>query len=92
MTGEQKKRLTKTHTDSTEAYQLYLRGRYHWNKRTEEGLNRGIEYFNQAIEKDPTYALAYAGLADCYALLTEYSTIPPDRESPEGESRCDARA
>ncbi|HEX5734917.1 MAG TPA: protein kinase [Blastocatellia bacterium] len=79
MTGEQKKRMTKTHTDSTEAYQLYLRGRYHWNKRTEEGLNRGIEYFNQAIEKDPAYALAYAGLADCYALLTEYSTVPPEQ-------------
>lgn len=77
MTGEQKKRLTKTYTDNTEAYQLYLRGRYYWNKRTEEGLNRGIGYFNQAIEKDPTYALAYAGLADCYALLSEYSTNPP---------------
>ncbi|HET8674624.1 MAG TPA: protein kinase [Blastocatellia bacterium] len=86
MTGEQKKRLTKTHTDSTEAYQLYLRGRYHWNKRTEEGLKRGIEYFDQAIEKDPTFALAYAGLADCYALLTEYSTIPP------AESRQKAKA
>ena len=86
MTGEQKKRMMRTHTDSTEAYQLYLRGRYHWNKRTEEGLNRGIEYFNQAIEKDPTYALAYAGLADCYALLTEYSTVPPD------ESRRKAKA
>jgi eukaryotic-like serine/threonine-protein kinase len=77
--GEQRKRVTKHPTDNTEAYQLYLRGRYYWNKRTEEGLNRGIEYFNQAIEKDPTYGLAYAGLADCYALLSEYSTIPPAR-------------
>ncbi|HJQ70409.1 MAG TPA: protein kinase [Blastocatellia bacterium] len=79
MTGEQKKRITKSHTDSTEAYQLYLRGRYHWNKRTVEELNRGIEYFSQAIEKDPTYALAYVGLADCYGLLTEYSTVPPEQ-------------
>ena len=86
MTGEQKKRLTKTHTESTEAYQLYLRGRYHWNKRTEEGLNRGIEYFNQAIEKDPAYALAYAGLADCYALLTEYSTVPPEQSRQKAKA------
>ncbi len=86
MTGEQKKRMTKTHTDSTEAYQLYLRGRYHWNKRTEEGLNRGIEYFNQAIEKDPTYGLAYAGLADCYALLSEYSTIPPEQSRQKAKA------
>ena len=77
LNGEQRKRMTKHYTDDTEAYQLYLRGRYYWNKRNEEGLNRGIEYFNQAIEKDPAYAQAYAGLADCYALMSEYSTTPP---------------
>ena len=68
LTGEEKKRLTKRYTENTEAYQLYLKGRYYWNKRTEEGFKKGIEYFQQAIEKDPNYALAYAGLADSYAL------------------------
>lgn len=69
LTGEEKKQLTKRYTENTEAHQLYLKGRYYWNKRTEEGLKKGIEYFNQAIEKDPGYALAYAGLADCYWLM-----------------------
>src|SRR4029453_3777761 len=50
-------------------YQLYLKGRYYWNKRTAESLNKGIEYFHQAIDKDPNYALAYAGLTDSYSLL-----------------------
>jgi serine/threonine-protein kinase len=68
LTGEERKRLVKRYTESTEAYQLYLKGRYYWNKRTEEGFKKGIEYFQQAIEKDPNYALAYAGLADSYAL------------------------
>ena len=60
--------VTKRYTDNPEAYQLYLKGRFYWNKRTEEGLRKGIEYFQQAIERDPTYALAYAGIADCYSL------------------------
>jgi TolB-like protein/Tfp pilus assembly protein PilF len=68
LTGEQKERLSKAQTASSEAYQLYLQGRYHWNKRTEEGLKKSIEYFNQAIAKDPGYALAFAGLADAYFL------------------------
>ncbi len=68
LTGDERKRLVKRYTESTEAYPLYLKGRYYWNKRTEEGFTKGIEYFQQAIEKDPNYALAYAGLADSYAL------------------------
>jgi len=76
LTGEAKKRLVKRYTENTEAYQLYLKGRYYWNKRTEEGFRRGIEYFQQAIEKDPNYALAYAGLADSFALLgTSFSPM-----------------
>ncbi len=67
--GEEQKRLTKRYTEDTEAYQLYLKGRYHWNKRSEEGLNNAVEYFQQAINKDPSYALAYSGLADSYSLL-----------------------
>jgi serine/threonine protein kinase/Tfp pilus assembly protein PilF len=69
LTGEDQKRLTRHHTENAEAYQLYLKGCYYWNKRTAESLNRGIEYFQQAIDKDPNYALAYAGLIDSYSLL-----------------------
>nr|MBA2703849.1 tetratricopeptide repeat protein [Blastocatellia bacterium] len=69
LTGEEKKLLTKRPTSNTEAYQAYLKGRYFWNKRTEEGYKRAIEYFEESIEKDPRYAQAYAGLADSYALL-----------------------
>ena len=64
LSGEQKKRLTKRHTENTEAYQLYLKGRYYWNRRNPEWVNKGIEYFRQAIEKDPLFAPAYAGMAD----------------------------
>jgi serine/threonine protein kinase/tetratricopeptide (TPR) repeat protein len=77
LTGAQKKRLTRRYTENTEAYQLYLKGRYHWNKRTQEGIKKGAEYFEQAISLDGDYALAYAGLADCYNLLSSYSAIPP---------------
>jgi TolB-like protein len=76
LSGEDQKRVTRRYTDNAEAYQLYLKGRFYWNKRTEEGLNKGVVYFKEAIEKDPAYALAYAGLADCYALLYEYSATP----------------
>ena len=68
LTGEERKRVTKQYTANAEAYQLYLKGRHHWNKRTREDLKKGIEYFNQAVEKDPNYALAYAGIADCYGV------------------------
>ncbi|MFN2513927.1 MAG: protein kinase [Pyrinomonadaceae bacterium] len=64
LTGEEQKRLSKAATENPEAYQLYLKGRYHLSKRTDEGLKKAIEYFNQTIEKDPAYALAYSGLAD----------------------------
>jgi len=69
--------LVKRHTEDLDAYNLYLKGRYFWNKRTGEGLKRAIEYFEQAIEKDPNYALAYAGMADSYYMLTYYSSSPP---------------
>ncbi|MGA9774073.1 MAG: protein kinase [Blastocatellia bacterium] len=77
LTGAQKKRLARRYTENTEAYQLYLKGRYHWNKRTQEGIKKGAEYFEQAISLDGNYALAYAGLADCYNLLSSYSAMPP---------------
>jgi adenylate cyclase len=69
LTGEQQKRLGKTYTASPEAYENYLKGRYWWNKQTEEGFRKGIEYFERAIATDPAYALARVGLADCYISL-----------------------
>lgn len=69
LSGEEKKRLVKRYTENTAAYHLYLKGRYYTNKRTEEWIKKGIDYFQQAIETDPNYALAYAGLADAYAFL-----------------------
>jgi eukaryotic-like serine/threonine-protein kinase len=86
LSGEDEKRVTRRHTENVDAYQLYLKGRFYWNKRTEDGLNKGVEYFNQAIEKDPAFALAYAGLADCYALLYEYSATPSKDLYPKAKA------
>jgi len=76
--GGEKAKLVKRHTKDLEAYDLYLKGRFFWNKRTEEGYQKSLEYFQQAIERDPTYALAYAGIADCYDLLGWYDHLPPE--------------
>jgi DNA-binding winged helix-turn-helix (wHTH) protein/TolB-like protein len=75
LSSDEQRQLTRRSTSSAEAYENYLKGRFFWNKRTEESLRKAVEFFNQAIAKDPNYAQAYAGLADCYALL------PPPRES-----------
>jgi DNA-binding SARP family transcriptional activator len=72
LTGEEQRLLAKRHTENTEAYHEYLKGRHFWNKRTEEGLRKGIEHFRQAIELDPLYALAYVGLADSYVVLGSF--------------------
>jgi serine/threonine protein kinase/Tfp pilus assembly protein PilF len=64
--GEEQQRLARRSTDNTEAYQLYLRGRYHWNRRSTEGMSKALEYFREAVEKDPSYALAWCGMADTY--------------------------
>jgi DNA-binding winged helix-turn-helix (wHTH) protein/TolB-like protein/Tfp pilus assembly protein PilF len=82
LTGEEQRRLTKHHTENAEAYQLYLNGRFYWEKRTPEALNRAIEYFGEAIERDPNYALAHAGLADAYALLGVFH-LPPKEAFPK---------
>jgi serine/threonine protein kinase/Tfp pilus assembly protein PilF len=82
----QKKKLARRHTENTEAYQLYLKGRYYWNKRTADGIKKGIEYFNQAIDSDPNYALAYAGIADSYNILASYSTIAPKDAFPRSKA------
>ena len=73
-------------TDDTDAYQLYLQGRYQWNKRTLEGMQQSIDYFQQAIQKDPQYALAYAGQADAYALLADFNVLPAREVMPKLES------
>ncbi len=85
LTGEERKRLTKRYTGDAQAYQLYLLGRYHWNKGSSAGLNKGIEYFQQAIAKDPNYAPAYAGLADCYSLLGshDHGALAPKEVFPK---------
>jgi eukaryotic-like serine/threonine-protein kinase len=77
LTSDEQRRLSKHYTEDSEAQQLYLAGRYHWGKRTPEGLRMAISNFEQAIAKDPRFALAYAGLADCYALQNWYLEPPP---------------
>ncbi|HYM23565.1 MAG TPA: protein kinase, partial [Vicinamibacterales bacterium] len=72
LTGEEKKRVTKRYTDDAEAYQLYLKGRFFWNQGTIGGYKKSIEYLQEAIAKDPRYALAYAGLADSYLFLGSF--------------------
>jgi serine/threonine-protein kinase len=80
--SEQRLGLARRYTESAEAYQLYLRGRYFWNQRSLPGMKKGIEYFVQAVRKDPGYALAYAGMADCYLMLSVYS-LPPREFVPK---------
>jgi eukaryotic-like serine/threonine-protein kinase len=77
LTNDEKSQLAKHDTENGEAYQLYLVGRYHSGRRTAEGLRQAIDYFERAIEKDQSYALAYAGLADSYGLLALYEAQPP---------------
>jgi serine/threonine protein kinase/Tfp pilus assembly protein PilF len=86
LSGAEKKQLTKRYTENNEAYQLYLKGRFYWNKRTLEGLKKGIEYFQQAIDNDPGYALAYAGLADSYNILVSYSALAPHDAFPKAKA------
>ena len=78
--------LTRNYSPDSEAYRLYLQGRYNWNKRTVEGLQSGIEYFGKAIQRDQDYALAYAGLADCYLLLNVYNVTSADESYPKAEA------
>jgi serine/threonine protein kinase/Tfp pilus assembly protein PilF len=86
LSGTEQSRVTKRYTENPEAYQLYLKGRFYWNKRTGEALKKSIEYFNQAIERDPNYALAYAGLADAYVLLPNYSGGSPQESFPKAKA------
>jgi adenylate cyclase len=86
LTRAQKKKLTQRHTEDPEAYRIYLKGRHHWNRWTEEGFYKAIEYFRQAVEKDPAYALAHAGVADSYVLLGWNSYLPPKDAFPKAKA------
>jgi TolB-like protein len=88
LSDAEQRQLTRRYTESTEAYQLYLRGRYFWNKRTGEGMRKGVEYFRQAIDLDPGYSLAYAGLADSYNFMGAFgiALLPPGEAMPKAKA------
>jgi tetratricopeptide (TPR) repeat protein len=79
-------KVAKRYTDSNEAYQLYLKGRFYWNKRTVDGLKQAVVYYKQAIEKDPNFALAYSGVAESYVLYPNYSVAPPKDCMPQAKA------
>ncbi len=86
LTGEQQQRVSAQHTDNTEAYQQYIKGRFYWNKRTADGFQKAVEYFQAAVEKDPEYALAYSGLADVYSLFSDYGIEPGTQAGPKAKA------
>ena len=86
LAGDDTKGVTKRYTENTEAYQLYLKGRFYWNKRDLESLRKAIEQFKGAAEKDPNYALAYVGIADCYAVLPYYGGTPSSEVLPQAKA------
>jgi len=86
MTFEERKRVGKRYTADPDAYTTYLKGRFHWNKRTAAGLKTALDHFQKAIAKDPLYALAHSGLADCYNLLSMYSVVPPKEAMPKAKA------
>ncbi len=86
LSGADEVKITKTSTADPEAYQAYLKGRYYWNRRTAENLKKAIEQFKLSVDRDPNYALAFVGLADCYALLNEYSGAPLSIAAPQAKA------
>jgi TolB-like protein/Tfp pilus assembly protein PilF len=86
LSGEQKKQFAKRFTEDREAYEFYLRGRYAWGKRSIEDLKRGVEYFRQAIDLDPNYSIAYAGIADCLLLLGLFGAVTPLEILPQAKA------
>jgi serine/threonine protein kinase/tetratricopeptide (TPR) repeat protein len=87
--GKEKQEFIKGQTQNLEAYDSYLKGRYFWNKRTVEDIKKSVEYFQQAIEKDPAYALAYAGLADSYITLGDWQGLSPKEAFPEARKAAE---
>ena len=89
LTTAQHKLVDRRRTENTEAYHLYLKGRYYWGKRTEESLHKALQLFRQAIDLDPTYALAYAGLAEVYAPLFMYCHLPPKEAASKAKAAAE---
>ena len=88
LTPQEQTRLASARPVNPEAHEAYLKGRFYWNKRTADGLKKSLDYFQQAIERDPAYALSYVGLADCYVLMAaaEYAVLPPREGFPKAEA------
>ena len=86
LSGESEQKFAKKYTDNSEAYQLYLRGRFHYAKRTKDDILKGIEYFRQAIQLDPNYALAYATIADSYNSMGKNADLPPRDVLPQAKA------
>ena len=86
LSGVEEQKVAKTYTTNPEAYQVYLKGLFYWNKRTAEALKTSIDYYNQAISKDPNYGQAYAGMALAYVLLPEYSAGTPADSIPKAKA------
>ena len=89
LSGEEERRLVKRDTTNAEAYQFYLRGRYFGNRRTPDAIKQAIEEFQQALERDPSFALGYAGLADSYVLLQQYADVPSSEAIPLARAAAD---
>jgi serine/threonine-protein kinase len=86
LSGADEQKLAKNYTENPEAYKHYLQGRFYWNKRTAENISKAIEQFKAAADKDPNYALAFAGLADCYAISQEYLGTPASEALPQAKA------
>ncbi len=89
LSGDEQHRIQRTYNPSPAAYELYLKGRFFWNRRTKQGLQQGIDYFQQAISADPGYAPAYAGLADCYNLLDDWGETAPRDSFPKAKAAAE---
>ena len=87
--GGDKARVVKRHTSSIEAYRAYMKGRYHWFIRSRSDIERAIEYLEEAVAIDPEYALAYAGLADCYGVLPMYRPVAPEEIYPKAKAAAE---
>jgi len=86
LSGEEQRQLTRRDTTNPEAYAFYLKGRYYWNKRTSENVTKALDQFQRAADKDPNYALAYVGLADCYSLQELYAGTPASETLPQAKA------
>jgi len=86
ISGEQQNLVAKHYTDNPEAYQLYLKGRFYWNKRSADGFKKASEQFQQAVDKDPSFALAYVGLSDSYSMMEQYAGVPSSEALPKARA------